>query len=269
MKLNILISTINDGIYKVENILMPPHSEISYIISHQLTCEKDYSNSLSFLDREDISYVTMAGKGLSRNRNNGLKYADGDLLLICDDDVVLIEKHILQIPMIFERYNDADMIRFQVQTYSGKPYKTYRDEVYPIRRVTQLTNFSSIEMVIRHSFLEQHPVWFDERFGIASEYAVGEDFIFAADIFKGNGVIIHYPMDIIKHDDHGTGGKVSKDIIYGRGAVFARAFGHLSFVIDIYFALKHRKMYRDVFSIGQYVKLMFLGSYHFLRGGTH
>ena len=264
MKLNILVSTINEGIYKIENLLMTPHPKISYIISHQLTYDQDNLDRLAFLDRDDISYVTMSGEGLSSNRNHCLKYADGDLLLICDDDVALIEKHILQIPMIFEKYTDVDMIRFQVQTYSGKPYKKYINKIHHIRRLTQLTNISSVEMVIRYSFLKKHPIWFDERFGIASDYAVGEDFIFATDILKANGRIMHYPLDIVKHDTHGTGGSISRDVIYGRGAVFARVFGYLSLIGDLYFSLKHKQEYKDKYTFYQYLKIMLSGSYDFL-----
>lgn len=265
MKLNILVSTINEGIYKIENLLMPSHSDISYIISHQLTDDQNYStNRLTFLDRDDILYVTMTGKGLSRNRNHCLKYADGDLLLICDDDVALIEKHILQISTIFEKYNDVDMIRFQIQTYSGKPYKKYINKTHDIRRLAELTNISSVEMVIRHSFLKEHSIWFDERFGIASEYAVGEDFIFATDIFRAKGSIMHYPLDIVKHDAYGTGGKLTRDVIYGRGAVFSRVFGYLSLIVDLYFSLKHQKEYKEKYTFYQYFKIMLSGSYDFL-----
>lgn len=265
MKLNILISTINEAIYKIENLLMTSHPEISYIISHQLTYNQDYSGKLAFLDRDDIVYVTMSGKGLSRNRNHTFKYADGDLLLICDDDVELIEKHILQIPRIFEKYSDIDMIRFQVQTFSGKPYKKYINKIFNIRRIAQLTNVSSVEMVIRHSFLKEHSILFDERFGIASEYEVGEDFIFATDILKANGNIIHYPLDIVKHDAYSTGGKLTEDVIFGRGAVFSRVFGYSAFIVNLYFSLKHRKEYKQRYTFYQYFKIMLEGSYDFLK----
>ncbi len=266
MKLNILISTINDGIKNIEKIFLPTDNRISYIISHQITNNKDYSNEVTKLKRQqDIIYLSLDVKGLSKNRNNCLKHINGDIVYICDDDISLLYESILKVIEKFKNSDNLDVLRCQVRTFEGKPYKKYNPQEYKIDSIMQLTNFSSIEMIVKSSFIKENHIFFDEDFGIGAQYQVGEDFIFIADILKKNGNIVHYPIDIVKHGEFGTGGMLSDNVIVGRGAVFRRVFGKLSFIVNIYFAIKNKKKYKAKYTFWEYSKLLFKGNYDYAR----
>ena len=266
MKLNILISTINEGIYKIKDIFLPLEENISYIVSHQITNDKDYSQEISLLQqREDVKYVSLCTKGLSKNRNNCLRYADGDIVYICDDDVRLAHHSVLAAIRRLEEDESIDVLRCQIETFDGKPYKYYNTREYVMRHITQLTSISSIEMIVKKAFLKENNILFDERFGLGSPYPTGEDFVFAVDIFRKNGKIVHFPRTIALHEDEGTGSKLSDSVIYARGAVFARVFGFAGFLANLYVALKQRKKYKSKYSFYDYLKLMCLGSLNFIR----
>ena len=266
MKLNILISTINDGIENIEKIFLPEDSAISYIISHQITNDKDYFSEVSRLKgREDTIYVSLDVKGLSKNRNNCLKYIDGDIVYICDDDVTLLYEGILKVIEKFKNSDKIDVLRCQVKTFEGKVYKQYKPTEYKVDSLIQLTNFSSIEMTVKSSFIKENQLSFDENFGIGTQYPIGEDFIFITEIKKKNGNIVHYPMEIVEHEEFGTGAVLSYDVIVGRGAVFRRIFGKISFIVNIYFAIKNQKKYKAKYTFLEYTKLLFQGSHDYAR----
>lgn len=266
MKLNILISTINDGIKNIEKIFLPEDNAISYIISHQITNNKDYINEVTTLkDRQDTIYLSLDVKGLSKNRNNCLKHMDGDIVYICDDDVILVHEGILKVIEKFKNSDKIDVLRCQVKTFEGQAYKQYKPTEYKIDRLIQLTNFSSIEMTVKSSFIKENKLSFDENFGIGAQYPIGEDFIFITDILKKNGNIVHYPIDIVEHEAFGTGAVLSDDIIIARGAVFRKVFGKISSVVNIYFAIKNKKKYDAKYTFLGYTKLLFQGSHDYAR----
>lgn len=266
MKLNILISTINDGIKNIEKIFLPVDNAISYIISHQITNNKDYSKEVRPLKlRKDTIYLSLDVKGLSKNRNNCLKHINADIVYICDDDVSLLYENILKVIEKFENSDNLDVLRCQVKTFEGKPYKQYKTREYKVDSLIQLSNFSSIEMTVKSSFIKENDILFDENFGIGAQYPIGEDFIFITDILKKNGNIVHYPMDIVEHGEFGTGGILSDNIIFGRGAVFRRVFGKISFLVNIYFSIKNQKKYQKEYTLWEYYKLLFQGNYDYAR----
>ena len=74
MKLNVLISTLNNGIERVPHIQLAPRTDVAYIVSMQYTDEVYLQQIPTELqERSDVQVVTMAGKGLSRNRNNAMR----------------------------------------------------------------------------------------------------------------------------------------------------------------------------------------------------
>ena len=266
MTINILIATINEGIQKIDKILLPFDHRISYIISHQITDDTDYTHTvLSLQQRNDVKYLSLNEKGLSKNRNNCLRYIDADFVYICDDDVRLLHQNLLHVIEKFQEDKDIDLLRCQIDTFEQKAYKQYSNKEYIIKHVMQLRNISSIEMIVRSTFLKEKDIWFDERFGIGAEYPTGEDFIFAVDVFRNNGKIAYYPLTIVLHENEGTGSELSDSVIYARGAVFARIFGVLGFFVDLYVSLKQRKRYKEHYTLYRYLKLMCLGSFSFCK----
>ena len=84
----ILVCTYNEGINRIQEMLLPPMKDTHWLISFQYT-------DISYLDcvprhmteRTDVTLLFLEGSGLSANRNNALFHATGDILLLADDDV--------------------------------------------------------------------------------------------------------------------------------------------------------------------------------------
>ena len=74
MILELLICTINEGIKRVPDVLLPEVENVRYLVSWQQTgtIHLDLPESLN---RPDVRVCKLEGRGLATNRNNALKNA--------------------------------------------------------------------------------------------------------------------------------------------------------------------------------------------------
>ncbi len=268
-KFFVLISTINNRILNLKNIIQAYDEQIIYIVSHQINKElrgetKNYIDSLN--KRQDVLYSVLAGKGVAENRNNTLQFIEpSSICLILDDDVQLCEDIFRTVKKSFEDNQSADFISFKILDLEGSDYKFYPKEKQ-WHTLRTLTGIGTTEMAFKSDFILDNNVRFDERFGPgADQYPLGEDFIFAMDLYHLKAKMLFLPIPIVKHPRESTGSSLNKKVIFARGAVFARIFGRWSYLLDIYFTLKHNKMYKNSFTLFGYLKLMLLGSRDFLN----
>jgi hypothetical protein len=266
-KLNLLISTINDRVLGLKNIIVN-HPNIVFTVSHQVT-EKLGKESSAYIqeleNKDNIIYSQITSVGVAKNRNNALKHrVRGSICLLCDDDVVYFEDAFDKVLNAFEGDRTLEFLTFKIKTFSGRDYKNYKDHPFK-QNIKTLTNIGIIDVAFREEVLDQYNLLFDERFGPGGEYPIGEDFIFMTDAYKKGAKIYYQPIDIVQHGDVGTGWVLEDKIIFGRGAVFARVFGSFSFFINVYFSLKNRVSYKNKYTLYRYLKLMSWGSYDFYR----
>src|SRR5690606_24846808 len=100
-----LISTIDNNIEKIGNIIIPYRQDVEYIVSHQYQSEK-YLYTPPELLRNDIKVSHIKGKGLSISRNHAISLAaDDGICLISDDDVQYENEYFDTILNIFHTKN--------------------------------------------------------------------------------------------------------------------------------------------------------------------
>ena len=87
MTLDILICSLNKGVVRVQDVLLPPQEGVHYIVSYQYTDERYLDLIPRVLgSRSDVSIYTYKSKGLSANRNLALDKATSDIVMYADDD---------------------------------------------------------------------------------------------------------------------------------------------------------------------------------------
>ena len=148
MFVNILVATIDEGIGRVENILLDPRPDLKYIISHQVTDER-FRAVPGALQRSDVVVNQIAGRGLCRNRNNALALAGGDIVMLADDDVRYCAENIETVLDAFEADSEMGVACFKIATPAGDPeYKEYAE--YPYLLNDQSRHYiSTLEIVFR------------------------------------------------------------------------------------------------------------------------
>ena len=220
MTLDILICTIDEGIEKVPNVLIPKEEGIRYVISMQYTDESFLATIPEVLkERDDVTLLTLKGRGLSRNRNNAIAHATGDILLIADDDNRYTSAQLHKVIEVHEDDIDYDVILFRANLDKHYPSKieTYQnamaDGYYPTSSEISFKNGIGIE--------------FDERFGLGSDaFVCGEESVFLKDCEDNGLTIICYPYKIVDTVSLSTNNFVgNRDLQIAKGAVFHYIFG--------------------------------------------
>ena len=119
--IEVLICTINKGIVRVLDNLIPQRENVKYIVSYQYTDER-YLELVpkALVERKDVFFTKQKGKGLSKNRNFALSLAKGDVIIFADDDARFSEEGFNVVEQTFELHPELDVAFFQSFDIYGK-----------------------------------------------------------------------------------------------------------------------------------------------------
>lgn len=217
--LEVLICTIDEGIENVPSVLLPPRSNVCYLVSWQHAKMNSRELPVCLCERTDVRVFHLLGKGLSANRNHALSKAKGDVLLIADDDVSYRPEYFDNIMKAFELHPEASIICFQAIDEAGKAMRVYSANAYKYEERPYGSYVCSWEIALRN---RPDIPRFDERFGLGSSYlACGEEEIFV-EMAARQGLSVWYePIPIVRTNRQTTGMKfsVSPAVQRSKGAV--------------------------------------------------
>ncbi|MFO7951713.1 MAG: hypothetical protein R6U91_02750 [Bacillota bacterium] len=227
----------------MEEILLAPREDVRYIVSHQVTDNK-YRLTPEGLLREDVILSQIKGRGLSRNRNNVLKYAGGDIGLLADDDVRFTDENFAVIKEVFGNEPSLDVACFKIATPPGEgEYKDYASEPYLLNEKNG-HYISSLEIAFRLDRVRWKGINFDERFGLGSNLIqYGEEAVFIHDCIKAGLRVKFVPRYVVEHsvisatkaiEDYTTPKNIFK------GGYDARRYGWRALTAAIYDAVRLR-----------------------------
>jgi len=229
-QIDVLICTIDRGIERVETMLLPPQQGVRYVVSMQYTDAKLLALIPQTLrQRSDVLVTTLAGRGLSRNRNHALSLAEAPWLLIADDDEQFRPSAFRDILAQTAQIGGIDIALLRLNRPDGAPLKFYPKTSAPMPlRQAQRLGYSpaSVEMLLRRDALQG--LRFDERFGLGSDrLASGEEDVFiAAAERKGLNVCL-LPLTIGTTAAETTGDRFLTDprVQMSKGAAFSAIYG--------------------------------------------
>jgi len=200
MLINVLISTLDEGIHQINDVLLKPIAGVDYLVSQQITRDEYKTLPEVLQNRKDVAVVQISGKGLSANRNHAIKEAKGDIALLADDDVSFLPDTFIIINNVFLKDETLDVACFKIKTPDGEPdYKNY-----PLKKF-RLTSgkhhsISSVEIAFRLNSIKEKNIRFDERFGIGSGiFFAGEESLFIHDCLRKGLKVVFYPEFIVGH----------------------------------------------------------------------
>lgn len=198
--LNILISTYNDRIYQVKDVLLEPREDVTYIISHQYT-DDVYKAIPKELVRDDIVVSQLWGKGVTKSRNNAIKRSEAPIALFSDDDVRYTNEYINTVIRRFKSNDSLDVALFKIKTPEGCPeYKKYPELLTHLTTKKLPFSVGTIEIAFRTECVKKKRVLFDERFGAGQPLLIGGDeSIFIVDCIKKNLNVWFFPEYMVEH----------------------------------------------------------------------
>ncbi|CAA6812559.1 MAG: Glycosyl transferase, group 2 family protein [uncultured Sulfurovum sp.] len=245
MKFQTLISTMDN--YFFERNILPSSN---FIVINQYG-----DKSLRLLNKENL--FNMKGRGLAKSRNYAIAKASAEICHISDDDLEYIKNFDLVIENAFSENPEADIITFQVVSPEGEPFNNYKKNKFWHTKRT-IMSVCSVEIAFRRESLLANKLYFDERFGLASNFPTGEEIIFLSDALDKGLKVLYIPEKIVTHPKESSGSNYGNErLLEAKGAMFYRIFGRLGYMATLLYAYK--KHHRSPFSIGVFTKKMLTG----------
>lgn len=192
MKLIYLISCMNQ---KNADIIKRTGVQSDVVVINQ--CDHDSFEEFDFTNKRGqkchAKFICTTERGLSRSRNMAIRYADGDICQICDDDQTVSADGEEIISKVYDEHPDVGVIAFSLdrkdikKTYPCKPQKL---------TFTQILRTNSLQITFRKDLIQKNKVLFDVALGSGTGNGGGEENKFLFDC-KKKGIKLFYSPEII------------------------------------------------------------------------
>ena len=259
MKLQVLVASMGQqdtGLAAQMNI------RCSAVIANQADREDTVVEDTSY---GSVRMVTTATRGVGRNRNIALDAADGDILLLADDDVVYADDMPRQVLAAFAENPDADVLIFGMQMTQNGVVTETRTERARRLHVWNAMRYGTYRIAIRRSALDKSGVRFHESFGGGCPFSAGEDSLFLKTCFdRGLRVYSHpYVLGTCSKDVSTWFVGYNEKYFYDKGVLVRHLFPHSAYIMALYFGLRFKR--KTHLGPWQRVRLVYAG----VRGGKH
>ena len=189
--------------------------------------------------------ISTQTRGVGRNRNLALTYAEGDILLFSDDDICYADDYKTQVLEAFRIHPDADMIVFSMDIVAGG--KRIRQVLAPDKRlhIWNSLRYGTSVLSIRRESQQRANLWFSVLFGGGTEHAHGEDTIFLTEVFRKKLKVYgsSYCLGTCSKDYSTCFSGFDRRYFFDQGVVYAAVFGPLAWAAALRFCIKRRKKY--------------------------
>lgn len=143
-----------------------------------------YAYDETYMNGHQMRMLTTPERGVGKNRNKALLYAEGDILLFSDDDMVYNDGYAEEILKAYQEIPDADVIIFGCDLEKeGMIIGRVANETKRLR-IHNAMKYGTSCVSVRRERLEKANIWFSVLFGGGCEFSAGEDSLFLMDCFK-------------------------------------------------------------------------------------
>ena len=240
MVLEILISTMNRTSLDFLETMFPFETieELNILVINQTIQGSELKSKFA-----NLRVINSYEKGLSKSRNLATDNAIGDICLISDDDIVYVKGFQEVIKTAFEKYKNASLIKFKIETFKGNVYKTYPKKSQWLNTYSDINPISSIEIAFIRYDITSNKIRFNELFGLGSTFKSGEESLFLYDILKSDLKIFFKNEVIVKHSYKSSTVIGSDDYIKVQSVIYFMVYGKISkfYIFKLLFFLLRRK----------------------------
>lgn len=165
----------------------------------------------------NIVHIKSNKKGLSLNRNMGLKKATGDILAFPDDDCEYLNTTLKEIDEYFNS-NDCDLIMGRIVERDGSDsLRKWPKKYIKINKRNFYTKSSSVTIFFKSSTCK---VNFNDALGAGARYGACEDADLIYKTIKENKKVMYNPNIKIYHPHYDSSYNMSNEKIFSYGLGF-------------------------------------------------
>ena len=184
-----------------------------------------------------VRMITTATRGVGLNRNVALAAADGDILLLADDDVTYADDMPQQVTQAFAEHPEADVLIFgMAMERDGAVFET-RQEPFRRLRVWNAMKYGTYRIAVRRRAATDPPLRFHESFGGGCPFSAGEDSLFLKACFDhGLSVYAHpYVLGRCRKDTSSWFVGYNEKYFYDKGVLVRHLFPRTAYLMAFYF----------------------------------
>lgn len=189
-----------------------------------------------------VQYVSTATRGVGINRNQILMRAEGDYLVLADDDMTLLNGYESVVCQWFEKLPDADILVFNLE---GGKKRHVNTSVCKINRFNY-GKYGAARLVLRAGAVRFSGVLFHTMFGGGCAYSCGEDTLFLKECLRAGLRIYGVPDAIasIRDGDSTWFTGYNDKYFFDRGVLYYALNPRTCRLLSLYHCLKHRGRYQ-------------------------
>lgn len=183
-------------------------------------CNETLYKEIFFLDnkgqRHKARILSIKQRGLSQSRNLAIDYAEGDILLLADDDEVFVDSYSEIVSNAYHHDTEADVILFDIE--SNRSNKHLSDKEMKIGYIDAM-RASSQQISFRRLSIKGKGVRFDVTMGAGTGNGGGEENKFLFDCLKKRLSVKYFPKLIafVEHSSSTWFSGYTKEYFVNRG----------------------------------------------------
>lgn len=257
MEIEVLLSTMNlKDINQTKKLIKQMNVNTPILIINQITEDISPWN----YDDENIKLYSYIEKGLSKSRNRAISNANADVAIIADDDVIYENDYEKTISDAYEKYKDADIIAFYVQS-NNKKRSIKRQRTHKVNFITAM-RIQSMQITFKSKEIKKEKINFMEEFGAGSRYFMGEESIFLYQCLNNKKKIYYVNKKIaeVNHKNSTWFKGFSKEFFCSEGAVFYAITKRFYKILILQYAIRKRKAYKGHMRIKDAIRYMLEGA---------
>ncbi|MBO5892290.1 MAG: glycosyltransferase, partial [Oscillospiraceae bacterium] len=211
------------------------HTDVVFANQADLTRFEEYN-----FENHRARMITTNTRGVGINRNLALLYAQGEICLFADDDVVYKEDMESLVLSEFDDHPDADIIIFHYDTNSDRKVKK-NSKVKKVSRFSRMP-WGTFRVAFRLKELKKANIWFTTLFGGGCLFPSGEDSMWLTEA-RRNGLTMYVSDKTIGTVTHETSTWFTgydEKFYFGKGAFYQGARPKFIRLWMRYFALRTR-----------------------------
>lgn len=207
-----------------------------------------FANQCDHTSYEEVEFdghiakmISTQTRGVGKNRNLAMIYADADICLLADDDVIYYDGYEKTVCDFYEAHPDADVVIFNFKvSRNGSKSKDIIKETKKLKRKN--LQYGTYAMSFKRSSIDWNNIRFHHYFGGGTLYSCGEDSKFLNDCFnnKLNVYICSKTLGEVNHNESTWFDGITDKYLIDKGILFYSLMGILAAPAAFYHCFKHR-----------------------------
>lgn len=184
-----------------------------------IVCDQNSDNRLSrsiekYSNLLNLRHIKSSVKGLSVNRNIGMKYAQGCILAFPDDDCTYYSNTLENVVEKFKRVHDGVLLgRIYDRLHQRDILKKWPSK----KSSVNFYNFYNLTTSIT-IFSKNCEIIFNEKFGVGAQYSSNEDTLYVLENILNKRYVCYDPdVEVWHPEQKNTKMKIDRIVSYGLG----------------------------------------------------